>query len=428
MKEINTEILFFKVWRNNYLKNIILTQCKIYKDNRHQYFSSGKLLRDYEFKNYVENVYIQQKGYNCIQDGDLPINGVLKKVTLKGGKFISSSIIPNGVLSIIFPEYPNSFAIDLKNLPPSVNSLENVSIEDFSDIPQSITSLQFNKINTLPKENSKLSHDNNNNNENLTFKKKLSDNLKILAFGYDWDNNNSILNYNDLPSNLLTLDLGSYNNIFQKNILPNSITDLVVCYHETIFREGVLPNSLKSLIVTSKGNNKNISVLFNKEYRFPNGLEILRLYLRGFEILQFQDYILPKSLKTLDIGSFQNIKYSKESLIHLHKLESLSLGDYCSNLNEFHLPNSGNVSGNGSGNSGGSLTYLDLGNKFNDIIDIGVLPKSIKILKLGRSFNKQLIKDSIPDDLEELYFGKSYNHQIPPNFFPKKLKIFNLPN
>ncbi|KAN0038843.1 hypothetical protein ACTA71_001035 [Dictyostelium dimigraforme] len=416
MEEVNCEIKFFKVWRNIYLKYLILNECSLYKENRNKYYSSVKKFKECKFRNYVENVTIKQKENDYIQEGDLPNNGVLKKVHIMNGQF-KSSIIPNGVLSVTYPNSPCSYSNDLKGLPPSVNSLENVSIEDYSCIPESITSIKFNPIRSILNE-TPLSIDNTNENkdENNIYRKKLSDNLKTLLFGYSWDNNKSKLNQGDLPCNLLTLDLGAYNNVFEKGILPNSITNLVAPYNNFILKKEVLPNSLKSLILRSQVKEKDIFINFNNEVWFPNEIEILKVYLVGYQVIEFQDYILPKSLKSLDIGSLQEIKYSGESLVHLHQLQSISLGDFWGNLNDFHLPNSG------------SLTKVDFGNKFNQIIENGVLPNSIRVLKFGVLYNKPFLMGSLPESLEELYFALFFNQPILPNHLPSTLKILNLPN
>ncbi|KAK5579154.1 hypothetical protein RB653_008833 [Dictyostelium firmibasis] len=421
MSEINNETLFFKVWRNNYLKFLILKECKLYKDNRKRYFSNGIELRNYEFREYIEVVSINNKRNYDLQEGDLPKNGVLKSINIIGG-ILNSSIIPNGVTSVRYPEiidHTKGNRIDITNLPPSVNSLENLTIDDFSQIPQSITSINFNPIMSVSKkENSKLSYDQIDGNETgiPPYKKKLSENLKTIKFGFDWDNKGSKLNHNDLPCNLLTLDLGSYKNILERNVLPNSITSLVVKFNESILKGGVLPKSLKKLILSFE---TNVDIKFNEKKILPEALEYLKILFCGNESnIYIGDYILSKSLKSLEIfGGYKDKKtLSKNSFIHLNQLEHISFGDNWGSLNDFILPNSG------------CLTSLDLGSKFNETIEKGVLPSSIKILKLGNHFNKSIVEDSFPINLEQLYFGVCFNQLLPPNHLPKNLKHLFLSN
>ncbi|KAM9995663.1 hypothetical protein ACTFIY_001852 [Dictyostelium cf. discoideum] len=124
MKENKNE-LFFKVFNNIYINQIIFKYVRIYNKNKCKIFSSRKELIEYKERDYIE--FIKYTGLEKIEYGDLPFYGVLEKVSLVDHDgTIDGIIIPMGVSTVIYSKKHVTGETILSTLPKSVTSVENI--------------------------------------------------------------------------------------------------------------------------------------------------------------------------------------------------------------------------------------------------------------------------------------------------------------
>ena len=68
-----------------------------------------------------------------------------------------------------------------------------------------------------------------------------------------------------------------------------------------------------------------------------------------------------------------------------------------------------------------SLKTLVFSPQFNQIIKPGVFPDSLKTLVFGKLFDQEIERNVLPDSLETLIFGSSFNKTIEPGVLPTSL-------
>jgi hypothetical protein len=275
----------------------------------------------------------------------------------------------------------------------------------------------------------------------------------------------TITNFNNLPKNLLILDLSESEYIFDKfDNLPTGLKKLMLpylyCYEldnlpisleyllvqPNILSQcnlAYLPEGLKTLVIKIHGDYINFDNL-------PNGLE--KLEIEGILADNVSLENLPRKLKTLHLPNYlyvqgedpnvrERSQYNK-SIVNLPQgLEELRVSIEYAYLNETLRTNSEKpikikklIIGHYLSKSfTGIRTYktidfhtipdyveeLELSDNFNDIIKY--IPPGIKKLKFGSSFNKKIEQNVIPDTMEEMEFGYSYNYTI--SKYPSNLKV-----
>ncbi len=198
------------------------------------------------------------------------------------------------------------------------------------------------------------------------FKAEYPEKLKFFIYS-----NNTILNINNLPSNLIYLDIDEIENV---NNLSNNIIILKIKSDISVDK---LPSSIKYLTLGNQYKESG-KTTFNKPVdNLPN--RIIKLEF-GYNFNQTIDN-LPNSLKYLILGNEFNQKID-------------------------NLPN--------------SLEYLKLGNNFNQTIDN--LPNSLKYLILGKDFNQTI--NNLPNFIESISFDNHYT--LPLSNLPDNLKSIKI--
>ncbi|KAN0037604.1 hypothetical protein ACTFIV_002957 [Dictyostelium citrinum] len=245
------------------------------------------------------------------------------------------------------------------------------------------------------------------------------------------------LNFKTIPKNVTYLKIGSSVDI-KPSILPNSIETLIYDSHLSNFKikENVLPKSLKTFEINGTGccipddDDKDKNLQFNQLFPpslvnlkvngpFTNigfkGLEtfnnLISIDLRNVSLSTILS-ILPKNLTTLSIG------YSKVD-------ESLKIIDFPSSLTnlDLHINDTKNCDDNNNNNINKSDNFIVL------LPVLESIPKSISSLKLLGDFNQPL--SSICSKLTNVSFlelGKRFNQPIDISELPSNLKSLTITN
>ncbi|KAM9988076.1 hypothetical protein ACTFIZ_003422 [Dictyostelium cf. discoideum] len=442
---MNNDELFFKIWRNKYIRFIITNFRILYEKNKKVKFLSYK-----EFKEYKEKEFVLKIDYHggLLKDGDLSEYGMIRTINLRDTEFnnFSSSIFENTLIEKIkFPLYKFSRSpplTDINKLPNTVNSIKQFPYDFNIPIPESIKKIT-------------ISSDYHNYFLNNNFSLKFSENENItnIKINSSWSyySNSPILFENIFPKNLKTLDLGGYSKILNENVLPitleklifssgNSITlysnkllSLINLTHLSFSHQNVLlePNSIPPnvtfLSIANLGNPvidssiipRNLKTLiinptFRPDYKYcsilygalPNSLTYLKC--EGYKLAS-----IPKKIK-----NDNNICFFPKSI------KSLSIGsNFSDNFKPgFFFPLESSSSSSSSSSSLCNITSITFGYHFNEIILPNILPKSLTFLKFGTTYNQPFLKDSIPPDceLKELIFGDYFNQLINHTIIPVK--------
>ncbi|KAN0019624.1 hypothetical protein ACTFIU_002842 [Dictyostelium citrinum] len=447
--------LFFKVYRNKYLNNLIFTFLDLYRE--YNSIDLGYEVKEIlKYKGYFSYISkIKYAGYEPlpIENYSLPIlktfeiGHIVFKVDETKNliyQVIDPKSLPNTVEKIIFPDNDtNVNATILELFPNSITTFENVNFKKNIEIiiPEQVRKLTFSSI------------------FNLTIKDRvLPQQLNHLEFGKHWNNLYASLGPFVLPQSIKTLNLGGFNKRFiGMNILPQSLTDLTLsCLPKSL---EYFPTTLKRLKIdtidynnshieleTNQFNNLSIETLIIKSHSLliemnsiPQSLKKLDI---DVELLHpLYEHMLPKSLISLTIRVFvESFKILKSSLpqgllelncidkglndlevgILPNTLKSLSFATinkkgFNKTIKENFLPN--------------GLEYLNLGYFNQQIQSISCsneftnnsLPNSIRQLNFGEIYNKQILPNSLPFDLEKLIFSPLFNQKLLNNSFPSKL-------
>ena len=68
------------------------------------------------------------------------------------------------------------------------------------------------------------------------------------------------------------------------------------------------------------------------------------------------------------------------------------------------------------------MEEIHFSHDFNQLIDVNVLPKSLKSIRFGLKFNQPIGENVLPISLETIEFGAYFNHPIGENVLPDSLK------
>ncbi|EAL61098.1 hypothetical protein DDB_G0292590 [Dictyostelium discoideum AX4] len=332
------------------------------------------------------------------------------KIIIFGSRFNSSIFGLKMCESLETVEFGSSFNQIIDNQLP--NSLKNLKfglkfdkvLLPMLSLPKNLETLEFGLLynqkfqpNTFPLSLTSLKF---GFNYNQTFPKdvlSLNSNLKILHFGYCWNqpfssSSSSSSSLNILPFESITeLKFGKQfyqkikSNLFRSAVNLKSL-DLGDSISQSIAIES-LPKSLSSLTIGNTFNEKIES--------------------------------LPVLLKCLQIGSSFN-SHSFPINFFPNSLERLSFNKV-SLFNNVFKPGCFSIDFS-------NLVQLDLGQSFNQTLKPNTLPNSLKILNLSTNFNKSLEIGTLPQNLQELTFGLKFNQPILKNHLPLNLKKLIFPN
>ncbi|KAN0024335.1 hypothetical protein ACTFIV_008741 [Dictyostelium citrinum] len=466
---MNNDQLFFKVWRNKYIRTIINEYRILFQKNKKVKFLSYKEFKEYNEKEFVLNIDYQSN--ELLKDGDLKEYPLLRVINLRDPIFtdVSSSIFENtSIVKIKFPQYKRNSdppLTDINKLPNTIKSIKQFPYDLNLPIPKSIQKITITNnyfynnfsLNFLTQPNNQENSSTNNNNYNITTSSSLfsnNENIKTLKFNSSWSNNKTIFLENTFPKNLKTLDLGSYSQILNENVLPTTLEKLLFSggYSITFYSNKLLSlNNLTHLSLL----HQNVLLESNS---LPPNLTYLSIANLGNPVVD--NSIIPRNLKTLIIhptfrpdfksisilyGTFPN------SLTNLkcegYKLSSIPKKFKTNNKDDINyypcfFPNSIKSLSIGSNFSGGfgpgfffplesssslcNITSITFGYHFNEIILPNILPKSLTYLKFGKTYNQPFLKDSLPSDcqLKELIFGDYFNQLVDHTTLPiKSLQI-----
>ncbi|KAM9969916.1 hypothetical protein ACTFIR_001754 [Dictyostelium discoideum] len=434
---MNNDKLFFKVWRNQYLRFIITKFRILYEKNKKVKFLDYKDFKRYKEKEFV--LEIDYRGKELFKDGDLSEYPMVRIINLKKGIFnnVPSSIFENTLIEKIkFPLHSHPRLTDINKLPNTVNSIKQFPYDLNIPIPKSIKKIKISRNYCFIRDFSLVNYLKFSENENIT-------NLKIIP---PWANSDSILTENLFPKNLKTLDLGSYSQILNENVLPTSLEKLVFSsgYSMTFYS-----NKLLSLINLTHLSLSHQNVLLEPNSIPPN-VTFLSIANLGNPVVD--NSIIPRNLKTLIInpafrpdykvtpilyGTFPNslteLKCGGFKLASIPKIfkdddncffpksiKSLSIGSSFGDGFKpgFFFP----LKSPASSSSLCNITSITFGYHFNETILPNILPKSLTFLEFGTNYNQPFLKDSIPSgcELKELIFGDCFNRLVDHTTIPIK--------
>ncbi|KAN0030452.1 hypothetical protein ACTA71_009090 [Dictyostelium dimigraforme] len=429
--------LFFKVWRNKYLKNIIIEFIKLLKNQR-IVFKSRESLLGYKDREYIQSlIYCGRKK---LEIGDLPSNGLLKTFEFtQPFLIVEGTEIPNGVESVIFSDYDESDTdsdyasdeevdknskdknriISLNNLPSSVTNVENVILprspkdDNGKDIiPKNIKSIKIKKCPLLSNDF------------------KIPNSVTSLSFGRNcyWNFYKSFeLKEFDLPSSITKLKFSNKSNKIKKNILPNSIINLQLIVDSFRVVKSLNNDSSSSF---GGGNYQCEEINFNFEsndnFSFlrigivPNSVKSLTL-ICGLRKLMIEGGALPTSLDnlTIDIIQPKSIDFGGNKL----NLSTLYLKGYEIDLNNKFIPLDSNIK---------SFKYYCKSYTFLEkdyILNSNILPDSITDLTImTKNVHLTFQFGSFPKNLKKLSIIDRYvsNSNLKIDYFPSSLTELNL--
>ncbi|KAN0028440.1 hypothetical protein ACTFIV_010284 [Dictyostelium citrinum] len=365
-QQIDNSELFFKVLKNQYIKNEIFRQCKLYK----QYANEKYLVQDYkEFSEIKEiNSFIAELNF--------------KKVDPFLGFNQCEIIIPKTIKTISF-------------------SLEKQSFKDLcleTLLPKSITTLSIGKYprkviiepNDIPKHISKLILEQGFENQRTYSKTKY---LSTIPF---------------IPSTVKTLVINTTNFGTRPSEIPKTITSLEIGLsgHSRVFDKGYLPRDTTSLTNIKIGNCMNSQYLQAGD--IPNSVKLIT-FNSGFN-QPLKRGIIPSNVTKVLFNKGSNFNYPLEVGTFPSSCTEIRFGSaFNQEIKQAHLPE--------------ALIYLDLGHYFNRDF---ILPSTLKTLILSINFNSPLKVGDLPISLEHLEFGDEFNKPIPKGVIPPNVTYLKL--
>ncbi|KAN0055679.1 hypothetical protein ACTA71_011562 [Dictyostelium dimigraforme] len=435
-------LLFFKIWRNQYLKNLIFKDMMMYNLFSYSvdFDSSQQLIKDNE--QYVKSLVLRipktlKQEENEINKLDKIVNSLPKGTesikiyqtndimydfsifsnvtTLNFTKFdkpINISTLPTTLKKISFGSHFNQ-PLNKKLLP---GNLETIILgccfdQPLNDLPQSIIEIKFlsnscfgNEINSnkLPQSLKKLSLPRNFNMNKINgilpnqLEKLKITNLDETFFNLTKHfklkvyNKNGNLSSNEQLSNLLKL---------KTNIIPPSVTNLTIFYH-TFDNPFLQPPPQQQL--SSQFCNVNLNTTTSNLFSY--------WILYKMTSKQFLDRF--ESIKSLKVNCIENnFKLDNHSKSCLTNLIILNLKDF--NYHSYTKPiKDFKVFTN--------LKCLRIGN-YNSTITFNTLPQSLELLELGDRFKQPIHKKWLPNSIK--YIIVLYkNTQISINSLPNSLE------
>jgi hypothetical protein len=235
-----------------------------------------------------------------------------------------------------------------------------------------------------------------------------------------------------IPDTVKSVTLSNFNHDFVQGVFPNSVTKLNLENFNKVLIKGSLPFMLEHLYCPQYNHDLVCGVL-------PSTLQTLLI---GRFAKRIEFGALPLGLKVLNVDSIvdlanleasqNNLEFAENNRILPHSLTNLQFGMHFDQLlKKGVLPNSLKKLwfGHGFNQIIGpkvlppSLTELRFGDNFNQIIDLGVLPSSLKRICFGEDFCQSIENTILPDDI---MYVKFHENEMNPRF--GQILRFKYPN
>ncbi|KAK5578416.1 hypothetical protein RB653_008087 [Dictyostelium firmibasis] len=381
-QHIDNSKLFFKLFKNQCIKNQILNHCKLYK----QYFNEKYQVQDYkEFSNIEEiNGYISELNFKKIDPflgfnkSEIKIPTTIKTISFSLDKQSFKDIqLPKSITTLKIGKYPKQIIIEPNDIPKHIKRLV---LEEGFENQRTYSKTKY--ISTIPFIPSTI--------ESLI--------INTTFFG---------TRVGEIPKTITTLDIGlsGHSRVFDKGYLPRdslSLIDIKIgnCMNNQFLQPGDIPNSVK-IIRFNNGFNQPLKrgiipssvtkVLFDKDSFFACPLEVGSF---------------PSSVTEIQFGSAFNQEIKQGELPN--GLITLKFGHFFNR--DFILPKNS------------TLKTLILSVNFNLPLSIGDLPSSLENLEFGDEFNKPIPKGVIPPNLTYLKLSKYFQQQLKPGDLPSSIK------
>ncbi|KAN0030578.1 hypothetical protein ACTA71_009218 [Dictyostelium dimigraforme] len=387
-KSIDNSELFFKLLKNQFIKNEILKQCKLYK----QYLNEKYIVQDYkEFSEIKEyNSFIRELNFKKVDpfleipSAEIKIPKTIQTISFNLDKQTFKDIcpqLPRSITTLKIGKYPKQIIIEPNDIPKHINKLV---LEEGFENQRTYSKTKY--VSTIPFIPSTV--------------KTLV--INTTSFG---------TRVGEIPKTITSLDIGlsGHARVFDKGYLPRdstTLTDIKIgnCMNSQYLQPGDIPSSVKT-IRFNNGFNQPLKrgiipsgvtkVWFNKNSGFNCPLEVSTF---------------PSSCTEIQFGSAFNQEILKGHLPDA--LISLDLGHYFNR--DFILPS--------------TLKTLILSINFNSPLKIGDLPTSLEHLEFGDEFNKPLSKGILPPNLQFLKLSKYFQQQLKQGDLPSLIKTLIIPS
>ncbi|KAK5582266.1 hypothetical protein RB653_003849 [Dictyostelium firmibasis] len=472
------DLIFFKVWRNNFLRKIIFHHLKLYNYINGYLNKFNSIETTIEFiKNFEPKGYLTSITFNIydILNG----NGIYDDHSEEFADGLEwSKFLPNDVttLTIKYTRDTISLRLDepriqlqLPPLPDHITTLnifttqseyyQNITINplDISEWPlapnyllgkQNLKKLHFKKIPYVDYKNIDPLYTN-------SLKKTTTITIGQIPMGVvDLslpDNFNGNLEIGCIPTTILKLKFGrAYDKPLKSSDLPNGLIELIYhgnhsiplnCLPDTLeylklgkyFNSPILVGSLpKSLKVLKFGKSFNQPLKEIGCFPFDENLEIISLGKNWDNVIsagvlpsstlvhlnlgKAKDFTLKQSYFSMTINLFSKF-YSDELLIQCCNLKSLIITDFDKQILPNSLPNSIE-----------SIIFKKFNNG-NKPIQPFSLPTELKYIDFGNKFNQKILPNSLPcKKLKSIIFGKSFNQSLENGLIPKTVEFITFEN
>ncbi|KAM9978473.1 hypothetical protein ACTFIY_012215 [Dictyostelium cf. discoideum] len=435
MNDLDNSNLFFKIYRNLYLKNEIFKHVKLYN----KYWKDTVVFKDinrynsFKFKDYLLNLeysfrqHLKIPNVEILKIGDkfwshrkliesIPENFIpssVKDLSIRKlgyynntdpkerlCNFIPPTVTKLNLRAYCNPLHPGDIVKTLKSLAISMSILDELKESLWPDELE-LDELKISSYRQLKKD--------------CYFPKNYKS-LEVSGYAPQIFNINllslSLVKFKIELSKLSSMNLSTLKNLkylsvwdfigdIEKGFLPEGLETLCITVGNNFnFQVGSLPKSLKKLMISSYNKKIKLGVL-------PEGLETL--YISGETEESFEVGVFPSSITFLDFGCLsKSMKQLKVGVLPLSLNSFLFPSVYSFEIEEGLLPN--------------SIGALNLPKSFNQIITKTLLPNKIVQLNFGESFNSPILPNILPGTLKYLTFGFVFNQDIDPFCFPNSIE------
>ncbi|EGC38953.1 hypothetical protein DICPUDRAFT_75508 [Dictyostelium purpureum] len=482
-KEIDNSKIFFYIFKNKYLKNLIFYFLRLFNNFKYYSFSNIKELNQFKYKSYLFHISLKEIN----QDDTLQYLGDTSLSNIRIIHLITNNISIvreiNQINSNIKIELIAKVSDEFEEFPSNVSSLSRKVLANFKRqgdnsliqdsfklnkiypeflkcleipffngdaLPKYLKSLKIgilNNFNILPKEtleyleidNIKMSITQDNGLKQFKALKQLRINIQTMLLE---------IHENSLPNNLEVLDCIKWSGGLKSNTLPSYLKKLRMntaillapnCYPNTLV-DLEISEIIHSPLSSSTFPTNLISLRVNKIPTLESYCNSLPSSLRKLVISekflpQTSSITLPSGILDLEVPEFNKyygpIIPSSVQYFRVRSIESNSflkpslIPSSCTYLQlppQFNNPfTPGDIS------VIENIKHLVFGSSFDQQIVVGSLPQLLSIT-FGCNYNQPFIKDSIPDSVTSITLGAHFEQVITKECLPNNLKTINFSN